>query len=85
MSRQIDSPQTYTYTSESVLELILSKLRLTLTLFILRDFQLRPEGRNRRGETRLRGPEVLGPFRGLGIRPLVSVIRGLGSPFPEAP
>ena len=43
--------------------------------------QLRPEGRNRRGETRLRGPEVLGPpfraperlsgprgrlFRGLG-------------------
>ena len=33
--------------------------------------QLRPEGRNRRGETRLRGPEVLGPLRGLGIRPLV--------------
>ena len=47
--------------------------------------QMRPEGRNRRGETRLRGPEVLGPFRGLGIRPLVSVIRGLGNPFPEAP
>ena len=47
--------------------------------------QLRPEGRNRRGETRLRGPEVLGPLRGLGIRPLVSVIRGLGNPFPEAP
>ena len=38
-------------------------------------------GRNRRGETRLRGPEVLGPLRGLGIRPLVSVIRGLGNPF----
>ena len=46
--------------------------------------QLRPEGRNRRGETRLRGPEVLGPLRGLGMRPLVSVIRGLGNPFPEA-
>ena len=44
-----------------------------------------PEGRNRRGETRLRGPEVLGPLRGLGIRPLVSAIRGLGNPFPEAP
>ena len=42
-------------------------------------------GRNRRGETRLRGPEVLGSLRGLGIRPLVSVIRGLGNPFPEAP
>ena len=42
--------------------------------------QLRPEGRNRRGETRLRGPEVLGPLRGLGIRPLVSVIWGLGKP-----
>ena len=24
-------------------------------------------------------------FWGLGIRPLVSVIRGLGNPFPEAP
>ena len=47
--------------------------------------QLRPEGRNRRGETRLRGPEVLGPLRGLGIRPLVSVIRGLGNHFPGAP
>ena len=45
--------------------------------------QLRPEGRNRRGETQLRGPEVLGPLRGLGLRPLVSVIRGLGNPFPE--
>ena len=42
--------------------------------------QLRPEGRNRSGETRLRGPEVLGPPRGLRIRPLVSVIRGLGNP-----
>ena len=39
-----------------------------------------PEGRNRRGETRLRCPEVLGRFRGLGIRPLVSVIWGLGNP-----
>ena len=38
-----------------------------------------------RGEARLRGPEVWGPLRGLGIRPLVSVIRGLGNPFPEAP
>ena len=47
--------------------------------------QLRPEGRNRRGETRLRGPEVLGPLRGLGIRPLVSVIRGLGNPIPRGP
>ena len=26
---------------------------------------LRPEGRNRRGETRLRGPEVLGPIEGV--------------------
>ena len=33
---------------------------------------------------RLRSPEVLGPLRGLGIRPLVSVIRGLANPFPEA-
>ena len=32
-----------------------------------------------------RGPEVLGPLRGLGIRPLVSVIRCLANPFPEAP
>ena len=47
--------------------------------------ELRPEGRNRRGETQLRGPEVLGHLRGLGIRPLVSVVRGLGDPFPEAP
>ena len=47
--------------------------------------QLRPEGRNRRGETRLRGPEVLGPLRGLGIPPLVSVIRGLGNPFRRGP
>ena len=47
--------------------------------------ELRPEGRNRRDETRLRGPEVLGPLRGLGIRPLVSAIRVLGNPFPEAP
>ena len=28
--------------------------------------QLQPEGRNVRGGTRLRGPEVLGPLRGLG-------------------
>ena len=47
--------------------------------------QLRPKGWNRRGETRLRGPEVSGPFKGLGFRPLVSVIRGLGNTFPEAP
>ena len=32
--------------------------------------------RPRRGETQLRGPEILGPLRGLGIRSLVSVIRG---------
>ena len=51
----------------------------------LKHVQLRPEGRNSRGETRLRGSEVLGPLRGLGIRPLVSAIRGLGNPFPEAP
>ena len=38
MSHQIDSPQTYTYTSESVSELILCKL--TLTLFILREFKM---------------------------------------------
>ena len=40
--------------------------------------QLRPEGRNARGGTRLRGPENLGPLRGLENRPLVSAIRGLG-------
>ena len=41
MSRQIDSPQNlHTYTSESVSELILSKLTLTLTLFILREFKM---------------------------------------------
>ena len=28
----------------------------------------------------LRGPEVLGPLRGFGIRPLVSATRGLGDP-----
>ena len=32
-----------------------------------------------------KGPEALGPLRDLGIRPFVSVIRGLGNPFPEAP
>ena len=42
------------------------------------------EGRNRRGETRLRGQEVLGPLRGLGIRPLVLVTRGLGNPLPRS-
>ena len=52
--------------------------------FVKPDDQLRPKGRNRRGETRLRGPEVLGPLKGLGIRPLVSVIRGSQNPFPEA-
>ena len=40
MSRQTDSPQTYTYTSESVSEVILSKLTLTLTLF--RRFPMEP-------------------------------------------
>ena len=49
------------------------------------EHQLRPEGRNARGGTRLRGPEVLGPLRGLGIQPLVSAIRGLGNPLPGAP
>ena len=34
---------------------------LDLPLFH-KGFQVRPEGRNRRGETRLRGPEVLGPL-----------------------
>ena len=58
---------------------------LTFHSVFLGTYQLRPEGRNRRGETQLRGPELLGPLRGLGIRPLVSVIRGLGDPFPEAP
>ena len=51
------------------------------------NIQLRPEGRNRSGETRLRGPEVLGPLRGLGIRPLVSVIlRGFqpSGSYPQA-
>ena len=48
----------------------------------VRTCQLQPEGRNARGEARLRGPEVLGPLRGLGIRPLVSAIRGLGNPLP---
>ena len=37
--------------------------------------QLQPEGQNVRGGTRLRGPEVLGPLGGLGIRPLVSASR----------
>ena len=59
----------------------LGKTTLGRTAIKLREapeIQLRPEGRNRRGETRLRGPEVLlGLLRGLGIRPLVSVIRGL--------
>ena len=31
------------------------------------------------------GPEVLGPLRGLGIRPLVSVIRGLGETPSQRP
>ena len=43
---------------------------------VLRLIRLRPEGRDARGGTRLRGPEVLGPLRGLGIRPLVSAVRG---------
>ena len=44
--------------------------------------QLRPGGGNPRVGTRLRGPEVLGPLRGLGIRPLVLAIRGLRHPLP---
>ena len=36
------------------------------------------------GETQLRGPEVLGPLRGLGIRPLVSIIRSR-KPLPRSP
>ena len=47
--------------------------------------QLWPEGRNARGGTRLRDPEILGPLVGLGIRPLVSAIRGLGNPLLGAP
>ena len=48
--------------------------------------QLRPEGRNRRDETRLRGSRGFGgPLRGLGIRPLVSVIRGSRKPLPRGP
>ena len=43
--------------------------------------QLRPEGRNTRGGTRLRSPEVLAPLLGLGSRPLVSASRGLGNPL----
>ena len=40
MSRHIDNPPTYTYIAESVSELILSKLTLTLTLFIPREFDM---------------------------------------------
>ena len=43
--------------------------------------QLQPEGRNARGGTRLKSPEVLGLLRALGTRPLVSAIRGLGEVF----
>ena len=42
-------------------------------------------GVEREGGTRLRGPEVLGPLRGLRVRPLVSAIWGLGNPFPGVP
>ena len=37
------------------------------------------------GETRLRGPEGLGPLKGLGIRPLVSVIGVSETPNPRGP
>ena len=45
--------------------------------------QLQPEGRNRRGETQLRGPEVSGPLKGpwkafQGPRRGVSVFNGAG-------
>ena len=50
-----------------------------------RSLSIAARGAEQEGETRLRGPEVLGPLRGLGVRPLVSVIRGLGDPFLEAP
>ena len=52
---------------------------------------MRPEGRNRRGETRLRGPEVLGPLRGLSFQyraperlaePRGRLFRGLGEVCP---
>ena len=39
------------------------------------------EGRNTAQGSR----GFFGPLRGLGIRPLVSVIRGVGNLFPEAP
>ena len=42
-------------------------------------------GGNARGGTWLSGPEILGPLSGLGIRPLVSAIRVLGSPLPKGP
>ena len=43
-------------------------------------------GRNRRGETRLMGSiEVLGPLRGLGIRPLVSVYFGVSETPSQRP
>ena len=38
--------------------------------------QLRPEGRNTRREPRFRGSEVLGPLRGLGIRPSREALQG---------
>ena len=37
------------------------------------------------GRNPAQGSRGLAPLRGLGVRPIVSVIRGLGNPFPEAP
>ena len=47
--------------------------------------QLRPEAQNAGGGARFRGPEVLGPLKGLGTRPLISASRGLGNPLPGTP
>ena len=43
---------------------------------VLGALQLWPKEQSARGRTRLRGSEVLGPVRGLGIRPLFSAILG---------
>ena len=46
MSRQIGSPQSYTCTSESVLELFLSKLTLTLFNRVLPEDYCKEDPRN---------------------------------------
>ena len=61
------------------------KVALSRRLLIHVFSQLQPEGWTARGGTRLRGSEGVGPLRGLGIRPLVSAIRGLGTPLPRGP